>query len=69
MTDKVNNIKEVEQRIKATSLFIYDTLTKRILYETKADSLIKDQIGSKMQGCPDILEVPKPKRVNSKMRS
>jgi hypothetical protein len=48
MTDKVNNIKEVEQRIKATSLFIYDTLTKRVLYETKADILIKDQLGLKI---------------------
>ena len=32
MTAKVNNIQEVEQRIKSTSLFQYDTLTKRTLF-------------------------------------
>jgi len=32
MTGKVNNILEVEQKIKATSLFQYDTITKRVLF-------------------------------------
>ena len=47
MIEKVNGIREVEQRIKTTSLFNYDTLTKRILFEAKADSLILDQIAKK----------------------
>ena len=66
MTVRVSSIREVEQRIKATSLFTYDTLTKRILYESKADSLILEQIGSKLKGCPDKIVIPKAKKINSK---
>ena len=66
MTDKVNSIREVEQRIKATSLFTYDTITKRILFESKADSLILEQIGSRCKGAPDKLAIPNNKKINSK---
>lgn len=49
MDDKVNDIIDVEQNIKATSLFQYDTITKRTLFEAKADSLIMDQIAKKLK--------------------
>jgi len=49
MADKVNNIMEVEQSVRATNLFQYDTITKRSLFESKADSLIIDQIASKLK--------------------
>ena len=40
MADKVKDISEVEKSINTTSLFEYDTITKRTLFEAKADSLI-----------------------------
>mgnify|MGYP006897117013 CR=1 FL=1 len=49
MATKVSSIFEVEQRVKTTSLFHYDTLIKRSLFETKADSLIQKQISYKLR--------------------
>lgn len=49
MADKVDSIAEVEQNVKSTNLFSYDTITKRTLFEAKADSLIIDQIAKKMK--------------------
>lgn len=51
MADKVSDIQEVEQSVKATNLFQYDTITKRMLFESKADSLIIDQIAKKLKNC------------------
>jgi len=63
MADKVNNIMEVEQSVRATNLFQYDTITKRSLFESKADSLIIDQIASKLKNN----EAHKSLNVNSKL--
>ena len=58
MADKVNDISEVEKSINTTSLFEYDTITKRTLFEAKADSLISQQISSQYKNRPSS---PKPK--------
>jgi hypothetical protein len=57
MAVKVDSIREVEESIKATSLFHYDTLTKRILFEAKADALILEQMAKKLLArSPSALE-------------
>lgn len=49
MSEQVKNIRELEENIKASSLFAYDSVMKRTLFESKANSLILEQFALRHQ--------------------